>query len=330
MKGSLIMKQFKIKIIKTLTIITTMTSVAFLGDANVEAAEGIDTSVVNEAWGLPTYVYGGGLSDEQIQETADILKIDSMENVASVDVTGEDLQDYLNTGSGNTASMISSVLVQREDEGEGVDVLIETPDDITEITQEQYANAAITAGVEDVTIMVASIRPVTGESALTGIYKAFDVNGEDLDQDRMEVAQEELETTNQIAQENSGDSEFDTSRFDQAIVEIKQQLAELKEQQGELATREDIEQIINDALENNNLQNVITQEQLDRLLSFFETYQQTGAIDSDQVKEQLGKLSSDIRSKFGDAIQEAEDSGLFDKIGNFFRSIWDAVAGLFN
>lgn len=324
------MKQLTTKFIKTLTIMTTMASIALFGNEKAEAAEGIDTSVVDEAWGLPTYVYGGGLDETQIQDTADILGIDSMENVASVEVTGEDLQTYLGTGSGNTASMISSVLVQREDEGEGVNVLIETLDDITEITQEQYANAAITAGVEDVTIMVASIRPVTGESALTGIYKAFDVNGEELDQDRMEAAQEELETTNQIAQENSGDSEFDTSRFDQAIVEIKQQLAELKEQQGELATREDIERIINDALENNNLQNVISQEQLDRLLSFFETYQQTGAIDSDQVKEQLGKLSSDIRSRFGDAFQEAEDSGLFDKIGNFFRSIWEAISGFFN
>ncbi|SFK56478.1 Uncharacterized protein YpuA, DUF1002 family [Marinilactibacillus piezotolerans] len=324
------MKQLTTKFIKTLTIMTTMASIALFGNEKAEAAEGIDTSVVDEAWGLPTYVYGGGLDETQIQDTADILGIDSIENVASVEVTGEDLQTYLGTGSGNTASMISSVLVQREDEGEGVNVLIETPDDITEITQEQYANAAITAGVEDVTIMVASIRPVTGESALTGIYKAFDVNGEELDQDRMEAAQEELETTNQIAQENSGDSEFDTSRFDQAIVEIKQQLAELKEQQGELATREDIERIINDALENNNLQNVISQEQLDRLLSFFETYQRTGAIDSDQVKEQLGKLSSDIRSRFGDAFQEAEDSGLFDKIGNFFRSIWEAISGFFN
>lgn len=296
----------------------------------VTASEGIDTSVVNEAWGLPTYVYGGGLNQDQIEETADLLGIDDMENVASVDVSGEDLQNYLGTGSGNTASMISSVLVQREGEGDGVTVLIETPDDITQITEEQYANAAITAGVEDVTIMVASIRPVTGESALTGIYKAFDVNGEELDQDRMEVAQEELETTNDIAQENADNEEFDTSRFDQAIVEIKQQLAELRERQDELATREDIERIINEALENNQLQNVISQDQIDRLLAFFERYQQTGAIDSAQVREQLENLSNNIRDRFGDVLQDAEDSGLLDQIGNFFRQIWEAITGLFN
>jgi len=315
---------------KKLGILAALSALTLVPVSTVSASVGIDTSVVDEAWGLPTFVYGGGLDGSQIDETADLLGIDSRENVASVDVTGEDLQNYLGTGSGNTASMISSVLVQHEDEGEGVTVLIETPEDITEITEEQYANAAITAGVEDVTIMVASIRPVTGESALTGIYKAFDVNGEDLDQDRMEVAQEELETTNDIAQENEENEEFDTSRLDQAIVEIKQQLAELREQQGELATREDIERIINEALENNELQNVISQEQIDRLLAFFERYQQTGAIDSAQVREQLENLSNNIRDRFGAVLQDAEDSGLLDQIGNFFRQIWEAIRGLFN
>lgn len=319
-------KQLKRKI----GYIAALSALTLVPASTVNASEGIDTSVVDEAWGLPTFVYGGGLDDAQIDETADLLGIDNRENVASVDVTGEDLQNYLGTGSGNTASMISSVLVQREDEGDGVTVLIETPEDITEITEEQYANAAITAGVEDVAIMVASIRPVTGESALTGIYKAFDVNGEDLDQDRMEVAQEELETTNDIAQENEGNEGFDTSRLDQAIVEIKQQLAELREQQEELATREDIERIINEALENNDLQNVISQEQIDRLLAFFERYQQTGAIDSAQVREQLENLSNNIRDRFGDVLQDAEDSGLLDQIGNFFRQIWEAIRGLFN
>lgn len=324
-------ESFKMKTIwkKSLGFLAVLATFALV-PASVQANEGIDTTVVNEAWGLPTFVYGGGLDDTQIKETADLLGIDNMDNVASVDVTGEDLQTYLGTGSGSTASMISSVLVQRENEGEGVTVINETPENITQITEEQYINAAITAGVEDVTIMVASIRPVTGESALTGIYKAFDVNGEDLDQDRMEVAQEELETTNQIAQENNDNDDFDTSRFDQAIVEIKQQLAELKDRQDELATKEDIEKIINDALANNNLENVISQEQLDRLLAFFERYQQTGAIDSAQVREQLEKFSNTLRDRFGDAWQQAEDSGIIDQIGNFFRQIWDAIKGLFN
>ncbi|MER2294658.1 MAG: DUF1002 domain-containing protein [Desemzia incerta] len=292
--------------------------------------DGIDTTVVNEKWGKPTFVYGGGLSDTEVEETEELIGIENPENVVSVNVTGDELVKYLGAGSGNTSSLISSVLVEKEDDGHGVVVDIKTPENITQITQEQYANAAITAGVADATIEVASIRPATGESALTGIYKAFDVNGEDLDQDRMEVAQDELETTNDIAQENADNGEFDPSKLDQAIIEIKQSLAELKEQQGELATKEDIERIINEALANNNLENVVTQEQIDRLMSLFENYQQTAAIDSEAVKEQLNNLSEVVQSKFGDFIDSAESSGLFDKIGNFFKQVWEAITGLFN
>ena len=144
--------------------------------------------------------------------------------------------------------MISSVLVQR-DNNSGVNVNIITPEDISVITEQQYINAAITAGVEDVNIEVASIRPVTGESALTGVYKALEVNGEELDQERMEVAQDELETTSEIAEGEDLD-EDESNRSDGAIIEIKQQLADIKEQTDELATREEIEQIINEALEN--------------------------------------------------------------------------------
>lgn len=286
--------------------------------------------MTDEKWGKPTFVYGGGLSDNQIKETEKLLGIDNPENVASVAVTGSDLVNYLKEGSGNTANMISSVLVQKEDSGKGVKVTIETPENITQITQDQYANAAITAGVNDAEIVVASVRKVTGESALTGIYKAFDVNGEDLDQNRMEVAQNELETTNEIAQENADKSGFDSAKFDQAIIEIKQELADLKEKQGELATKEDIERIINDALKNNQLENVVTQDQINQLMALFEKYQQTSAIDSAQVKEQLLKLSDSVQSKFGDALQEAKDSGMLEKVGNFFSQIWDAIVGLFN
>lgn len=325
------MNQFKKISITTLTAISLIgASLAVLPQSASATTNGIDTMVVDEKWGKPTVIYGGGLSESQITETEKLLGIENPENVAAGSVTGQDLINYLGDGSGNTSSMISSVLVQKQDSGEGVDVEIVTPENISQITQDQYANAAITAGVKDVKIVVASISKVTGESALSGIYKAFDVNGEELDQERMEVAQDELETTNEIAQENAGNEEFDTAKFDQAIIEIKQSLADLKEQQGELATKEDVERIINEALEKNNLQNAVTQDQIDQLMALFEKYQQTSAIDSAEVKEQLKNLSNTVQDKFGDALQQAEDSGLVDKVGNFFSQIWNAIVGLFN
>ena len=283
------LKKFSLALIASVSFVGATISV--LPSVALAASGDIDTTVTDEKWGKPTFVYGGGLSETQIKETEKLLGIKKTENVASVAVTGEDLVKYLKEGSGDTANMISSVLVQKDNSGKGVNVTIETPENITQITQDQYANAAITAGVNDAKIVVASVKKVTGESALTGIYKAFDVNGEDLDQDRMEVAQKELETTNDIAQENADKSDFDSAKFDQAIIEIKQELADLKEKQGELATKEDIERIINDALKNNQLENAVTQDQINQLMALFEKYQQTSAIDSAQVKEQLKQLS---------------------------------------
>ena len=313
-----------------LTTLLTMGSSAIFPIYTQASSNGIDTTVINEKWGKPTFVYGGGLLEAQIEETMTLLNIENPDNVHSFAVTGEDLQHYLNDGETDTSAMISSVIVQKQDAGKGVEVVIQTPENITQITADQYTNAAITAGVSDAKISVASVSRVTGESALTGIYKAFDANGEELEQDRMEVAQEELETTNQIVQENEGVEGFDGSQLDQAIIEIKQSLADLKESQGELATREDIERIINEALANANLGDYVTQEQFDRLLDLFEKYQQTSAIDSQEVKDQLTDLANSVQDKVSDLITKAEENGVMDKIAKFFQDIWQAITGLFN
>ena len=80
---------------------------------------------------------------------------------------------------------------------------------ITEITNGQYTNAAITAGITDADIFVASPSPVTGESALVGVYKALEIKGEAVDPQRTKIAQEELETVTEIAEDNKANDKFD-------------------------------------------------------------------------------------------------------------------------
>lgn len=292
-------------------------------------AYAIDTSTINEKWGKPTVVYGGGLNDSQVQETARLLGITNQENVNVERATGEDLIKYLGSGDGNSSSMISSVMVQKRNAGEGVKVHIATPQNITLITSEQYANAAITAGVTDAEIEVASVSKVTGESALTGVYKAFEANGVVLDTKRTEVAQQELEVTNQIAQEQANTQGFDPAKLDQAMIDIKKALAELKEKQGQLATKEDIERIVNEALKNNQLQNIITQQQITNIINFAQNYQQTSAIDSKQVLEQLNSLSKTVTDKLGELVNQAQTEGWFDKLAQFFQNLINSIMSFF-
>lgn len=304
---------------------TAVVSVSIIGSAS---AGGINTEVIDEKWGKPTFIHGGGLNEAQVAETAKLLGITKMENVKVGSASGEDLKRYVG-GESDTGSMISSVLVKKENKGKGVSVKIETPKNITEITQSQYANAAITAGVSDASIVVASVLPVTGESALTGVYKAFALNGVELDTARTEVAQEELETVNTIVQENKSNEKFDPTKLDSVIIEVKQKLTELVDGQKELATKEDIERIITEALANQNLQNIVSQDNVQQLILLFQNYQNTGAINSTEAKAQLSELAGTVGQKAQEIYKQAEQSGLLDKIIAFFTNIFESFTKIF-
>ena len=285
----------------------------------------IDTTAINEKWGKPTVVYGGGLNNQQIKETSKLLGIKDENTVTTTKATGEDLVKYLGAGEANTSVMISSVMVQKRNKGEGVKVHIATPKNITLVTSEQYANAAITAGVADAEIEVAAVSKVTGESALTGVYKAFEANGVVLDEKRTAVAQKELELTNQIAQEQSKEKGFDAAKLDQAMIDIKKALAEIKEKQGQVATKEDVERIVNEALKKYGLDAVISPTQVNNIIQFALSYQQTSAIDSKQVLEQLNSLSNTVKGKIGQLVDQANREGWLDKIVTFFKEIFNAI-----
>ena len=281
----------------------------------------IETDTIDELWGKPTVVYGGGLSDEQINETASLFGITDSNNVYTLVVDANDLATYLNFQGGSTSSLISSVLVQKTGSN-GVVVNILTPENITSITSDQYANAAITAGVTNCEIEVASISKVTGESALTGVYKAFEANGETIDPERSAVAQEELEVTNEIAQENASDENFSSEALSQAIIDIKEQMAELKENNGGSISYEEIAQIVQQVLNDYGLGNLLTEENINALIEFANKYANTSAIDSQEVLEQLQSLSGTLSSKFGDLINTAQQQGWFDKIVNWVKGLF--------
>ena len=285
----------------------------------------IDTTAINEKWGKPTVVYGGGLNDQQIKETSKLLGIKDENTVTTTKATGEDLVKYLGAGEANTSVMISSVMVQKRNKGEGVKVHIATPKNITLVTSEQYANAAITAGVADAEIEVAAVSKVTGESALSGVYKAFEANGVVLDGKRTAVAQKELELTNQIAQEQAKEKGFDAAKLDQAMIDIKKTLAEIKEKQGQVATKEDVERIVNEALKKYGLDKVISPTQVNNIIQFALSYQQTSAIDSKQVLEQLNSLSNTVKGKIGQLVDQANREGWLDKIVTFFKEIFNTI-----
>lgn len=303
--------------------------VIFVSTTVTSYANEIDTKVVNERWGKPTFVYGSSLTNEQRKLTMKLLGIEDEQNINSIKVNYKDLVNYIGGDTSNPSNMISSVLVTKENSGKGINVVIKTPKNITQITEEQYANASMTAGVEDATILVGAYRPVTGESALTGVYKAFEANGKKLDSKRMEVAQEELDTVNEITQANKDKRKFSSSNFNNSITHIKTQLSKINEKQDKIPTIEEIRNVVEESLEKYKLDNVITKKQVNKLIDYFEKYVNTDALTSKKVEEQLKKWGNQIIDGAKKVYDEVEKSGLLDRIAAFFRELYEKIVSNF-
>jgi uncharacterized protein YpuA (DUF1002 family) len=91
---------------------------------------------------------------------------------------------------------ISSAYCELLDEGNGIEVQTEN---INAITPFMYANALITAGIEDARVVVAAPVEVSGTAALTGIIKAFEeASGESLKEANKYIAHEEMAQTSDL------------------------------------------------------------------------------------------------------------------------------------
>ncbi|WP_087973708.1 DUF1002 domain-containing protein [Oceanobacillus rekensis] len=257
-------------------------------------------------------IYGEKLTDAQRAEVRELLEITESDPVEEYDVTGQDYADFIN---GNPDSnMYSSAGIVLENEGTGLTVNIVTPENITEVTAAMYENALLTAGAENATVDVVSPVRVSGHSALTGIYKAYNVEGEELDKERMEVANEELNVATDLA-ENEGVSQEEVSTL---LSEIKQMIAEQNP-----ATREDVEQIVSEQL--NNLEINLSEEDRQMLINLFDKMRDLD-IDFGAVKGQLEDIANSIVDK---ADELGLDAGFWEKVANFFSEIFQSISNLF-
>jgi len=262
---------------------------------------------IDERFGEPAVVYGETLTDEQKEEVRRLLEVDT-DQVNEFTVTGQDLSNYI--GGNPNSRMFSSAKITHKEDGHGIVVNIVTADNITEVTNDMYSNALLTAGVENALIEVASPVQVTGHSALSGIYKAYDAQGAELDKDRMEVANEELNVATELA-EKDGVSE---EKVTELMTEIKKEIADK-----DPATREDVEEIIEEQL--SKLEINLSEEDRQLLTDLFEKMRDLD-IDFDKVRDQLDDLTHKIKDKLDDLNI---DEGFWEKVINWFKNLFNSI-----
>lgn len=269
-------------------------------------------SVINEKLGVPIVVYGANLSDAEKESVKKSLEVEKEAEVEEVSVDGNDLVTYIKDGD-SKARMYSSAKITRQEAGKGLVIKIVTEKNITQVTGDMYANAMLTAGIEDAIVEVAAPKKVTGHSALVGIYKAYEVSGETLDTDRTDVANDELN----LATKFSEDVGIDSDKVSELLTEIKQQIAEKNP-----ATKEEIEQIVSEQLEKLNIELSPADRQL--LIDLMDKIRALD-IDFSKLSTQLSDMSDKIRDKLGEI-----DPGFWDKVKEFFSNMVDSVKSWFN
>ncbi|HHX0046050.1 TPA: DUF1002 domain-containing protein [Staphylococcus aureus] len=283
----------------------------------------------NQKWDKPVYIEGADLSGNNEKETEEKLNV--KDDFETFKVSVDDVSKYV-PDSSNLSYIYSSATIEKKRFRSGVDVEITTPENITKVTTEQYRNAAITAGIQDANIKIASISPVTGEGALAGIYKAYEMKGNSLNKEDIQNANQEMNDLATISEENQNSEGYSDEALNASIAEIKQQLAEVKQQQDEQLTQQDVEHIVNDVLQERGLDQIINDNHKQIIINNMVNVANSNTLNHDPkaFEKQANDLTKSIKSNASDKLEQAQQYVKSDEGKNLLQRIWDSIMNIIN
>lgn len=253
---------------------------------------------------------GADLSPAQRE---DLLKeMDVTDQVETLEVTNEEehvyLGDYISkTNIGSRA--LSSSKITMTQSGEGINV---QTNNITWVSDKMYANALVTAGVEDADIYVTAPFEVSGTAGLTGLIKAYEVAaGVDIPEEQKQVANEEMVRTAELS-ESIG------------IDEATELINRIKEEIGDkpVESEEDLRALIQRVA--NELGITLSDEELNGLVSLFMRMKDLD-INWDQVQDQISK----VRDNLGEFLNKEETQSFLSSFLDFINQIIESIKGWF-
>ena len=272
---------------------------------NVVLADGVEEK--------PYLSLGADLNKKEKATVLELLGVeeDELDEYTVVTVTNKDeheyLDDYLSATVIGTRAL-SSVLVEKTDKGDGIDV---TTKNITYCTEGMYQNALTTAGIEDADVVVAGPFNITGTAALVGAMNAYeDMTGETISEESKDAATNELVVTSELAEELN-----DSEKAEQFLALIKEEVwsADIKDQ-------EDINEVIGNCEQ--KMQIELTEEQRQQIAELMEKINGLD-LDLDVLKQQ----ASDIYDELSKLNINTE--GFFAKVQAALSRILDYLSNLF-
>lgn len=305
------------KTVTSLTVATLLLSASGV----VKAAEN------KEDWDEPVFIKGADLEGQDLQQTEDDLGVENNYETYSVNVN--DVSNYIPSSS-NLSYIYSSATIEHKKWGKGVDVKIDTPNNITKVTSEQYQNAAITAGIKNAEIHIASVDQVTGEGALAGIYKAYEEKGNDLNAEDIQNSNQEMNDLGTISEENKGKDGYSDEALNASIADIKEQLADIKQNQDKQITQQQVEDTVNKVLDERGLSEILSGNQIQMINNNMVNVANSNALTSDpkafkqNAKDVLKKIEKNSDGLLNKAKDKAKDLNT-EENRNLLQRIWDGI-----
>lgn len=254
---------------------------------------------------------GANLSEEQKELILNYFGVNENE-VDVMTVTNEDehrLLDGIATQSQIGTKTFSCAYIEPTNEG-GIHVKTVN---LNWVTCEMIRNALVTSGITNCNVIAAAPIEVSGTGSLAGIFLAYEqISGEELSDDKKEIASEELVTTCNIAQ-NIGQDEASTL------------LSELKSDVilDNLETEEDITKLVEKYIQDNNIE--ITDEQKWKLVELLLKISKQD-YDINEIKQAY----ADIKQTMSDIKDATETTmNIIEKIWNWLKTTWAKITGTY-
>ena len=256
---------------------------------------------------------GADLSAEQ---RATVLKFfglteADLKNLTVVNVTNADERSHLSSSIdlgviGNKTYSCS--YIQPTNSG---GIYVKTAN-LTYVTNYMLYNALQTAGVKNCNLVVTAPFEVSGTGALTGVFMAYEAQGQNLDDAKEEVATEELVTTAELG-ETYGDG------VAEVISDAKDQIVS----KGSDLSDDEIREIIRTAAASKGIN--LSDEDMDKIMAVLKRLQEL-----DYDPDAFAATLSDFESKLNEITGKAQgEGGIFEAIGGFFQGIVDWFVGRF-
>lgn len=315
--------------IKSFLIAFGAVLLAFFIAGSVQADTSNIQQVIDETYVQPDYVLGYSLSTDQRDQTLQYLAYNSSTDTNVKILTTTSYAEIMDVADDSSLQLYSSVKIQKLGSSQPLTVTIATPENITKVTQDMYRNAAITLGIEHASITVASPIAVTGESALAGIYYSLEQNGATVSDESKQLAQEELTTLSDINAENQDKSGYSADKLNVALTDIKTAVAK----GGSSLSESDVRKIVEDTLDNYQLTDVMTDNQITLIVNFAVNLSKSQVITTSGFTSSLSSLKDSIVSQAGSVFNNINvnfDASQAISAGqNFFVSIWQTIVNFF-